>query len=132
MIKKHSNRSLESNRIPVSQLAHDLDVTPDILLQLARNGRQLALLSKDESKVIPIQEVEAITEMLRESLRTGIVSRSEIEKEYEIDFLTSGRRIWDELDDSVMIDDYICTRAYNEALSKQALSFVKRAVDGST
>ncbi|KAH3920746.1 hypothetical protein HBH56_009280 [Parastagonospora nodorum] len=119
----------EIKRIPVSQLASELDLTSDTLRTLVRTGRPLVLLSNDESEIIPIQEVEASLEKLREELRTSIVSMSEIKSEYGI---SNQHRLWDELGDVVMFDDHACTRAYDEEISKQALSVVNRAVEGVT
>ncbi|KAH3943615.1 hypothetical protein HBH98_028480 [Parastagonospora nodorum] len=119
----------EIKRIPVSQLASELDLTSDTLRTLVRTGRPLVLLSNDESEIIPIQEVEASLEKLREELRTSIVSMSEIKSEHGI---SNQHRLWDELGDVVMFDDHACTRAYDEEISKQALSIVNRAVEGVT
>jgi len=119
----------ESKRIPISQLAVKLDVNPDTLRTLVRTGRPLVLLSNDESEIIPIQEVEANLDKLREELRTSIVSMSEIKSEYGI---SNQHRLWDELGDVVLFEDHVCTRAYDEEISKQALGVAKRAVEGVT
>lgn len=128
-LRNNINKTKESKRVPVSRLASELDVAPDTLQSLVRTGRPLVLLSNDKSEIIPIQEVEANLEKLREELRTSIVSMSEIKSEYGI---SNQHRLWDELGDVAMFEDHACTRAYDEEISKQALSLVKRTVDGIT
>jgi hypothetical protein len=129
IVRYDNNIFKERKRIPVSQLASKLDLTSDTLRTLVRTGRPMVLLSNDESEIIPIQEVEANLEKLREQIRTSIVSMSEIKSEYGI---SKQDRIWGELSDVVMFDDHACTRAYDEEISKQALSVVNRAVEGVT
>jgi hypothetical protein len=120
----------ESSRVPVLQLAHDLDVAPDTIRQLVRTGYplRLALLNIDESEVIPDQEVEVVLEKLRESLSHGVISRSEIERDYDISFRSVQSRLLDEHEGTSIIRDHLCTRVYEKSISEQALAIVGRAV----
>lgn len=132
--RKVSDKLPESSRIPVLQLAHDLDVAPDTIRQMVRTGYplRLALLNIDESEVIPDPEVKAILEKLRETLSHGVVSRSEIERGHDVSSRNVQRRLLDELDDVVIIEDHLYTRAYDKLVSEQALVIVNRAVNENT
>jgi hypothetical protein len=113
-------------------LASDLDVSPDIILKLISQERDLALLSKDGSNVIPTTEHDAIFEKLQQSLHRGILSRHEFESQNNIDF-TSLRSVTRDLENQLVYhDDLICTPAYEKDLSLQALEFINRAVNNTT
>jgi hypothetical protein len=118
---------IESSRVPVLQLAHDLDVTPDTIRRLVRTGfpPRLALLNIDESEVIPDQEVEVILEKLRVSLNHGVISRSELERDHDISF----RNVQIRLDGIFVIDDHLCTNIYEQSISGQAQVILDRAVN---
>jgi hypothetical protein len=112
-------------------LARDLDVSPETVLRLIFNGRELALLSKDGSKIIPKTEHDAIVEKVRQSLRTGIFSRHKFELQNDVDFTSLGSVLGDIEPQLVYYDDLICTSAYEEELSAQALDFINHAVDNT-
>ncbi|KAL5114919.1 hypothetical protein ACEQ8H_007166 [Pleosporales sp. CAS-2024a] len=120
----------ETRRVPMLQLAEDLDAPMEILRFFIRKGPPpLVFLSIDESEVIPSQETEAIIEKLRDSLGTQIIAQSTFEQDYSISFTTLHSRLWNRLNDMILVDNHICSRAYQEAVSEQARSIVQRAAD---
>jgi hypothetical protein len=116
----------------VADLARDLDVDLTDMLRLARSGNSPAILSADGNNIIPKQEIDAITEQLRNSLVLGVVSKRDYESQTGIAFESLQPilgRITIELID---YDDHVCTHNYEKAVAAQALDIIDRAINNTT
>jgi hypothetical protein len=100
-------------------------------LKLISQERDLALLSKDGSDVIPKNEHDAIVEKLQQSLHGGIFSKHEFESQNNVDFKSLRAVLRDLEPQLVYHDDLLCTPVYEKELSLQALDLMNRAVDNT-
>jgi hypothetical protein len=132
IMSRPSNTLLDTKRILVSDLAHDLDVSEELALQLVRNERQLAVISSDGREIIPKQELDMILEKLRNSLKSRMVSKDEFEAQNDMDFIHLRTLLGDEEPHVFYHDDHLCTAAYEKTLSEQALEVVNRAKNETT
>jgi hypothetical protein len=113
----------------LSDLATDLDVSPDIILKLISQERDLALLSQDGSDVIPKNEHDAIVERLQQSLYRGIFSKHEFESQNNVDSKSLRSVLRDLEPQLVYHDDLLCTPVYEKELCLQALDLIDRVVN---
>jgi hypothetical protein len=122
----------ETKRIPLADLARDLDVSPEVVLTLIPKEFELAFLSKDGTEVIPKTEHDRIYEKLQRLLHRGIFLRHEFESEHDVDFTTLKPTLrW--FDHAVAHhDDLICTPAYEKEISQKALDNIDRAINNTT
>ncbi|KAH7405659.1 hypothetical protein DE146DRAFT_744022 [Phaeosphaeria sp. MPI-PUGE-AT-0046c] len=121
-----------TGRISVLNLAHDLDVQPEVLLDWVRHSDQRAVLSKDSKEVVSKAELNVITQSLRRSLETGIVSKIDYEASTHVDFGNLRPMLHEMASDLVYHDDYVCTQQYEKLLSEHAKDFLERSINNIT
>jgi hypothetical protein len=131
-IRSIFNRPSETRRIPVSDLAHDLDISLEPLLRLLHNDSRLSLVSNDGSEVLPKKQIDAIVERLRESLSLGVVSKDEFDSQNDISFHHLRIVLRDVEPEIKYHGDHLCTASYEKTLSEQALDIINRAISNTT
>lgn len=124
-----SNLRTAKQRVPVADLALELDVDLADLLLLVRSGNPPAILSADGNDIIPEQEIDAIAEQLRSSLSAGVVSKREQESRTNIAFDSLQPILGQIADELIHYDDHVCTHAYDKVVSAQALDIMNRVIN---
>lgn len=102
------------------------------MLHWIRHRDQRILLSSDSKEVISDNEYDVITQNLRRSLETGIVSKADYETSTHVKFEDLQPILRDIANDLVCHDDYVSPRLYEDEVSKQAKAFVESAINNIT
>ena len=116
----------------MSDLATDLDIGSDIILQLVQDQPHLALLSNDNSEVVTKGERDEIYAKVQEALSQDIISRSEFAAHNRIHSKSLDLLLNDQEDQLVHYDDHLCTKAYDDKLSDEALDILNRIITNIT
>ncbi|KAI4935799.1 hypothetical protein J4E85_001125 [Alternaria conjuncta] len=116
----------ETQRIPVSTLANDLDIGRLLVHQLVHSHPKLCLFSADEESIIPIDERDTIVTRLSSG---GLASKAEFIAQHRVsskslDFLLSSQ------DYNVLeTNGYIYTKAYAHKIADIVKSMIQKTVD---
>jgi len=116
----------------VSDLANDLDVGSDIILQLVQDQPHLALLSNDNSEVVSKSERDEIYAKVQEALSQGITSRSKSAAHNNIHSKSLDLLLNNQEDQLVHYNDHLCTKAYDNILSDGAFDILNRIITNIT
>ncbi|EUC30747.1 hypothetical protein COCCADRAFT_7262 [Bipolaris zeicola 26-R-13] len=119
----------ETERIPIFELASDLDISTTLVHQLARSHPKLCLLSADQEKVIPADERDALQQKLADLLSSGVHSKTDLVSQHDIWPKSLDALLADQTHDIVNIDGFVCTGAYQEDISRDITSRVKQALN---
>jgi hypothetical protein len=127
-----ANGKAGTERISVVVLAHELNVSPETLLQLIRSQPRLALLSSNSNEIIPKSGRDTIEEQLNASLSFGLVSRKGFALRHDVsshglDFLLKGCG-----DGLIEYGDHVSTRAYEETISSHVMDSINSAINNKT
>ncbi|KAH8726840.1 hypothetical protein GQ44DRAFT_770777 [Phaeosphaeriaceae sp. PMI808] len=128
MAKFKRHMTEETKRIPLSNLANDIDVDPEFILELIHKSPALALLSDDGHNVVPKFERDAIREMLSETLSTRALLRKDYAAKSHIDPRSLNLLLNDVQEELVHYEDIVCTVTYNKKLREEALDYITRAI----
>lgn len=105
------------SRISVRSLADDLDVDPDLVLQLVRTHSGVALLSTDNSCIVTIDERDALLRNLSNGLSSGIVQKSQFASEADLDENSVNALLKDVEGEVVLDDGHVFSKAYEQKVS---------------
>ncbi|KAF1913478.1 hypothetical protein BDU57DRAFT_456181 [Ampelomyces quisqualis] len=119
-------------RLPVADLARELDVDVADMLRLVRSLNPPAVLSANGNDIIPEQEIDAIAKQLRSSLRFGVVSKRDYESQTGIAFESLKSILGQTASELISYDDHICTYTYDKEVASQALEIVARAINDTS
>jgi hypothetical protein len=106
----------ETRRLPVSDLASELDVHQTLVLQLARNHPKLALISSDSTTIITLHERDALQEKLSQLLDHGMVLRAEFATQNRLHSDSLQNLLREHTHHILTLDDYIYTKAYEDCI----------------
>ncbi|EMD90106.1 hypothetical protein COCHEDRAFT_1204717 [Bipolaris maydis C5] len=119
----------ETERISISELASDLDISTILVHQLARSHPKLCLLSADQENIIPIDERDALEQKLADLLSSGVHSKTDFASQHDIWPQSLDALLADQTHDIVDINGFVCTGAYESEISSNITSRVKQALD---
>ncbi|KAF1838531.1 hypothetical protein BDW02DRAFT_541568 [Decorospora gaudefroyi] len=118
----------ETQRIPLSALASELDVDQKLVLQLVRNHPKLALLSADGKSIIAIDERDAIQEKLTSLLSGAVVSKADLITQNDVDDTSLDFLLADRDREILSIDGFLCSKAYESKVMEAISSLVRQAL----
>ena len=119
----------ETERIPLSGLASDLDISTVLVHQLVRSHSGLCLLSADQQSIVPTNERDAIWEKLSELLSSGLHSKADFVTKYDICPKSLDDLLTGQSQGIVTVDGFVCTKSYENEISSNIKSRVKQAID---
>ncbi|KAF1841360.1 uncharacterized protein K460DRAFT_344011 [Cucurbitaria berberidis CBS 394.84] len=119
----------ETQRIPVSSLARDLNVQQDIVRQLVDTHPGLALLSFDSSDIVALDERVTLRKKLDGCLSDGIVLKLNFATQNDIDSKSIDILLRDVDGQLVYFDDYVCSKSYEDRLADSIMTFLKRSLN---
>lgn len=119
----------ETERISISELASDLDISTTLVHQLARSHPKLCLLSKDQENIIPIDERDALQQKLADLLSCGVHSKADFVSQHDMWPKSLDALLADQTHDIVNIDGFVCKGAYEKETSSNITSRVRQALD---
>ncbi|EUC41266.1 hypothetical protein COCMIDRAFT_106572 [Bipolaris oryzae ATCC 44560] len=119
----------ESERISISELASDLDISTTLVHQLARSHPKLCLLSADQENIIPIDERDALQKKLADLLSSGVHSKTDFVSQHDVWPKSLDALLADQTHDITDIDGFMCARAYESEISSNITNRVKQALD---
>ncbi|KAF2131903.1 hypothetical protein P153DRAFT_373757 [Dothidotthia symphoricarpi CBS 119687] len=122
-----SRMTKETQRIPLLSLTLDLDVDQDVVLQLVRTQRTIALLSGDSRIIITESERQSIHEELYSLITHGLVSKSDFAKKKDID-TESLSFLLSESEEIVDIGEYVCSASYEHKISETLEDGLRRSL----
>ncbi|KAG9378584.1 hypothetical protein A1F94_010353 [Pyrenophora tritici-repentis] len=118
----------ETQRIPLSDFASELDIDQTLVDQLARNHPKLCLLSVDRKHIIPFHERDALREKLSGLLSNGLVAKADFATQHDIWLNSLDALLADHDGEVLSIDGYVCKRSYESAISEAISSRVDQAL----
>ncbi|KAI2478810.1 hypothetical protein Ptr902_09776 [Pyrenophora tritici-repentis] len=118
----------ETQRIPLSDFASELDIDQTLVDQLARNHPKLCLLSVDRKHIIPFHERDALREKLSGLLSNGLVAKADFATQHDIWLNSLDALLADHDGEVLSIDGYVCRRSYESAISEAISSRVDQAL----
>ncbi|KAE8861994.1 hypothetical protein PTNB73_07548 [Pyrenophora teres f. teres] len=117
-----------TERIPLSDLASELDIDQTLVDQLARNHPKLCLLSADRKHIISFDERDALRNTLSGLLSSGLVTKADFAKQYDVWLNSLDALLADQDGEVLSIDGYVCNRSYESAISEAIFSQVDQAL----
>ena len=120
---------VETERISVSTLASDLDISTELVVQLARSHPKLCLLSADRNSIIPIDERDALQEKLAALLTSGLHSKADFVTQHDIWLKSLDALLADQDDEILDVDSYMCTKIYESQITSDILTKVKQSLN---
>jgi hypothetical protein len=104
----------------VSELASVLNIDSEIIIQLAQDQSRIALLSRDNSQIIPKAELAAIAARLREDVAVGLVSTTQFAVDSNVSLSSLDTLLKYQEDWIVHYDDYVCSQEYDDKIAEYA------------
>jgi hypothetical protein len=123
------SHALETQRIPLSALADDLDIDRLLVHQLVRNHPKLCIFSANEESIVPIDERDAIGKKAVELLSDGLVSKADFVAQHDVSSKSFDSLLSDQNDEVLETDGYVYTKAYADQTVETAKSMVKKALN---
>jgi hypothetical protein len=119
----------ETQRIPISALANDLDIDRLLVHQLVRNHPKLCFFSANEESIIPVDERDTIADKATSLLSSGLVSKADFGVQHDVsskslDFLLSNQD-----NDVLETNGYVYTQAYAHKIVDMLKTMVRQALD---
>lgn len=118
-----------TERILITKLANDLDISTSLVQQLVRSHSGLCLLSADQQSIIPIDERDATQEKLGELLSSGLHSKVDLITKYDVYPKSLDDLLADLKQEIINQDGYVCTKSYENEVSASIKYKVKQALD---
>jgi len=116
----------ETQRIPLSTLADDLDIGRLLVHQLVHSHPKLCLFSADEQSIIPIDERDAIVARLSSG---GLVAKAEFIAQHRVSSKSLDLLLSNQDYDVLETNDYIYTKAYAHKIADTVKSLIQKTVD---
>ena len=110
-------------------LVDSLDVGPDLVLRLVRNHPGLALLSSDNSSIIPINERDALLEKLSSLSASVVVSKTDFAAQNDLDLRSVDTLLSDLGEQLVNLDDYVYSKAYERDITEAIQMSLNQAIE---
>lgn len=112
-----ADRKPEIQRISIANLATDLDVNQDVVLQLAKTEPTVVLFSGDGRMIVTKSERHSIQEELRTLMALGFVSKVQLLDNNDINTESLNSMLADFKDELIDNGDYVCSTDYKCKLS---------------
>ncbi|KAL6712616.1 hypothetical protein ACN47E_000493 [Coniothyrium glycines] len=118
-----------TQRIPLSTIATELDVDPELIVQLVRTHPGLALLSADGSSVVTVDERDRLQQEFVQRLGTGLLDTIKFAAESDIDYKSVRFLVNTAKEQSFESDRHIWSATYEESVAQTISNLLKQALD---
>ncbi|OAL57094.1 hypothetical protein IQ07DRAFT_627009 [Pyrenochaeta sp. DS3sAY3a] len=117
----------QTERLKISSLASDLSVNQDVALKLV-HAHPLVLFNTDGSATIPLQERKTLQNTLADLLKSSVVTKSDFAAQNGIGLQSLDSLLQDFAGDLLNLDEHVCSRSYEESISKSILESLNKAL----
>lgn len=114
---RNTKKTIDSTRLPLSNLARNLDVDVDTTLQLVKNHPALVLLSEDSRSVITKSERDSIQKSLVDGVSSSVLSRTAFLRQHNVSADSVDVLLTDLRGEVVDIDGHLSSKTYDAALA---------------
>ena len=109
-------------------MANELDVDELLVVQLVRNHPKLALLSANGKSIVTADERDALHKKLHSLLSEGLVAKEDFVKQNNVHVKSLDVILADQEAETLNIDDYVCTKAYESKITEAISSLLTQAL----